>query len=407
MKYSIGKASSVFIDQESVVKIFGMRTKGIKEVRGSYYLCWKREIECLLRLQHSSHFPKLLEKQEDHLGFRMSNCGESLFNTWREYNLNLYLDQAHAIADELEKANIQYFYPALDPEHPKPNIMHCMFPLSNFCIDEGHLSLIDFELANPVGSKIEAQLSDRLRFLYNNYSPKKFRKSLIETLKNPKISYEAEVASKLEDKSLFKDIRKINPREVYKSMSKIYTVPSDRILQEWNTYQKRYGMDQAVDRVAKMHLSDVCSNKKVLDIGCNDGYITRLVAKFAESATGVEPHVELSNDKPKNVKWIRSDFNDFLNTNTNTFDVILSLAVSIQLRDFGGLSEQQIVEGFYRLLNPGGIVVHETQKLMDRPNNQKHTDAMLSAFDKKFKLIRQGEARDSGKRLYYHFQKVV
>ena len=87
------------------------------------------------------------------------------------------------------------------------------------------------------------------------------------------------------------------------------------------------------------------------------------------------------------------------------YDVLLSLAVSIQLRDFGGLTEQQIVDSYYSLLPVGGVVVHETQKLENRPNNQAHTNAMLAAFDKKFVRIEHGQARPGGKREYYHFRK--
>jgi hypothetical protein len=84
---------------------------------------------------------------------------------------------------------------------------------------------------------------------------------------------------------------------------------------------------------------------------------------------------------------------------------LLSLAVSIQLRDFGDLSEQEIVDGYASLLVPGCIVVHETQKLQDRPNNQEHTSWMLKAFATKFEQVEHGLARAGGKREYYHFRK--
>jgi 2-polyprenyl-3-methyl-5-hydroxy-6-metoxy-1,4-benzoquinol methylase len=402
VKYSIGKASGVFIGEDTVVKIFNLRNKPVKAARGSYELCWARERECLKRLGNSNHFPKLIASHEDHLGLQMTQCGESLFHTWQEHNLMLYLDQVHAIADALEAANIQYFFPGMDPLANSKK--YAKFPLSNFCIEDGHLSLIDFELANPVGSNSEKYMSDRLRYLYDNYNAKGFRQSLVETLKNPRISYESELMAKLTDKSKFDEMRVQNPREVYKTMTS-FTQPSEKIVNEWKKYQKRYGMDQAVDRVANMKLANVCTGKTVVDIGCNDGYITGLVSKFATSATGVEPHVELSEDKPANVNWIRTTFNNFLESKPGTFDVLLSLAVSIQLRDFGGLTEQEIVNGYYSLLPVGGIVVHETQKLQDRPNNQNHTNAMIAAFKTKFVQVDHGDARGSGKREYYHFLK--
>jgi len=402
VKYSIGKASGVFIGEDTVAKIFNIRNKHVKAARGSYQLCWERERECLKRLGDSNHFPKLIASHEDHLGLHMTQCGESLFYSWQEHNLMLYLDQVHSIADALEAANIQYFYPGMDPLAKSKK--YAKFPLSNFCIEDGHLSLIDFELANPVGSHSEKYMSERLRYLYDNYNAKGFRQSLVATLENPRISYESELMAKLTDKSKFDELRVQNPREVYKTMAS-FTQPSEKIVNEWKKYQKRYGMDQAVDRVANMKLANVCAGKTVVDIGCNDGYITGLVSKFARSATGVEPHVELSEDKPANVTWMRSTFNEFLQSQPGTFDVLLSLAVSIQLRDFGGLTEQEIVNGYYSLLPVGGIVVHETQKLQDRPNNQNHTNAMIAAFKTKFVQVEHGDARGSGKREYYHFLK--
>lgn len=403
-RYTIGKSSGVFINDDTVTKIFNIRGKSIKAARGSYELCWQRETECLERLRGHRHFPQLLEKHPQQLGLRMTYTGESLFDTWQEHNLKLYIDQAHTIADTLEQAGIQYFYPGMDPNSKTKN--YSKFPLSNFCIDDGEISLIDYELANPVGSSSEARMSDRLRYLYDNYNKDHFRQTLVHALENPRECYESELMAKLVDKDKFPKLKDRNPREVWKSMT-AFTKPSDKIIKEWQKYQKRYGMNDAVDRVERMQLADVCKlEHKLVDIGCNDGYITMLVAPMVASATGVEPHVQLPKDKPENVKWAVMDFNTFVEQNTKQYDVLLSLAVSIQLRDFGGLTEQEIVDRYYDLLAPGGIVVHETQKLENRPNNQTHTANMLAAFANKFEQLAHGQARPSGRREYYHFRKV-
>lgn len=406
MKYSIGKSSGVFISEDSVVKLFNIRKKSIKAARGSYEMCWLRETTCLQRLKGKLHFPQLIESyDDDHLGLRMSNTGDSLFDTWQEHNLVLYLDQVHAIADALEEQKIQYFYPGMDPDSKHKE--YTKFPLSNFTINDGELSLIDFELANPIGSVAEENITDRMRYLYNNYSVDHFRSALVNALKNPKECYEAELMAKLVDKTKFPKLKNQNPRKVWKNMT-AFTQPSDKVVKEWKKYQKRYGMDDAVDRVNRMRLKEICKPEhKLVDIGCNDGYITMLVAPMVASATGVEPFVELPDDKPANVKWIRTTFNDFVDQNTKQYDVLLSLAVSIQLRDFGGLTEQEIVNAYYSLLAPGGIVVHETQKLENRPNNQAHTNKMIAAFNNKFVKLDHGQARPSGQREYYHFQKVA
>ena len=407
MSYSIGKTSGVLIGDEEVIKVFNLRNKSIKPTRGSYELCWLREKTCLERLKGKLHFPQLIDSDQSSLSLQMTNCGESLFHTWQEHNLVLYLDQVDAIVDALTEANIQYFYVGMDPAQAKRNDKK-IFPLSNFCIQDGELILIDFEMANPVGSEAETQISDRLKYLYANYNADQFKELLRYVLTNPRPSYEEELGAKTPDKNKVEQLVKQNPREVWKNMT-TFTQPSDKIVNEWKKYQKRYGMDAAIDRVARMNLSTVCTkDKNVVDIGCNDGYITMLVAPMVNSAVGVEPHVELPTDKPGNVKWAKVDFNKFLarKTSANKFDVVLSLAVSIQLRDFGGLTEQEIVDGYASLLTPGGIVVHETQKLEDRPNNQEHTKWMLEAFATKFEIIDHGQARPGGRREYYHFQKV-
>lgn len=402
MKYSIGKTSGVFIGDEAVVKIFNIRNKELKPSRGTYQDCWDRETTCLNRLKGELHFPQIIETYDDILGIKMTNTGESLFNTWQEHNLLLYLEQANRIADTLEKHKIKYFHVGMDGK-AKVNKQN-VFPLSNFCIQDGELSLIDFEMACPVNSKAESNMSDRFKELYAQYNPDTFRQTLIDTLKSPRDCYEAELAAKLPDKEKIHILKDRNPREVFKSMT-TFTQPSEKIVNEWKKYQKRFGTADAIDRVKRMKLDQICKPEhKLVDIGCNDGYITELVAPMVASATGVEPHVELPDTN--SVKWIKQTFNEFVQNNSKQYDILLSLAVSIQLRDFGGLSEDQIVDYYYDMVAPGGIVVHETQKLENRPNNIDHTNKMITAFKTKFKQIDHGQARPGGKREFYHFQKV-
>jgi len=404
MKYSIGKTSGVFIGNESVVKIFNIRNKTLKPSRGTYQDCWDRETTCLTRLKGELHFPQLIETYNDILGIKMTTAGESLFYTWQEHNLMLYLEQVNRIADSLEKHKIKYFHVGMDGKAKVSK--RDVFPLSNFCIEDGELSLIDFEMACPVDSEAESNMSDRFKELYANYNPDTFRQTLIDTLTDPKPCYEAELVAKLPDKNKIDILKDRNPREVYKSMT-TFTKPSEKIVNEWKKYQKRFGTQDAIDRVKRMKLDQVCKlEHKLVDIGCNDGYITQLVAPMVATATGVEPHVELPKDKATNVKWAKKTFNEFHKESKKQYDVLLSLAVSIQLRDFGGLTEKEIVSKYYDLVAPGGIVVHETQKLDARPNNIEHTNWMVEAFKEKFKQIDHGDARPSGKREYYHFQKV-
>ena len=58
------------------------------------------------------------------------------------------------MCDALEKANVQYFFAGLNKGPFKPPIAYnprSDVALSNLCIRDGELHLIDFEMANPKG----------------------------------------------------------------------------------------------------------------------------------------------------------------------------------------------------------------------------------------------------------------
>ena len=53
-----------------------------------------------------------------------------------------------------------------------------------------------------------------------------------------------------------------------------------------------------------------------------------------------------------------------------------------------------------------GVFLFKTQKVEGRPLNQAHVNKMLIAFREQFgKEIESGNARRSGKRMYYIFKK--
>ena len=238
MKYTMGKASWCFITEDRVVKCYGLRNKKtVKPARGSIFDCWLRETTCLQRLKGHDHFPQLDDCEESDLSLSMSNCGESLFPAWKEHDLTRYIDQVHAIADTLEEAKIKYFYPGMDPAGK--NKEHTKFPLSNFCVNDGVISLIDFEMAVPINSRAEDRLSDRRSYLYGFYNPDNFRESLVLALQKPVMSYEGELMAKLVDKDKFETVKHNNPRTQWASME-LYTSPPDKVIKEWKNYQKRY-----------------------------------------------------------------------------------------------------------------------------------------------------------------------
>ena len=121
--------------------------------------------------------------------------------------------------------------------------------------------------------------------------------------------------------------------------------------------------------------------------------------------TALEPFVE-SPKLPDNMTWIKKGFKDYIAEANDTYDVVFSFAMTIQVRDVDGFSEDQIAKGHYELVKEGGIMIYETQKLEGRPLNKDHVDKMLNAFRAKFgNETFSGYARVCGKRKYYIFKK--
>ena len=241
IEYTMGKASWCFMTDKHVVKSYSSRSKKtVKPARGSIYDCWLREVLCLERVFAYPNFPQLLNKTESDYSLHMTNVGESLFHTWHERDLTKYIEDAHCIADTLEEAQIKYFYPGMDPASKSKE--HHKFPLSNFCIKNNTLHLIDFEMALPVDSKAEIRLSDRLTYLYQFHNPDHFRESLVLALKHPRMSYESELMAKLVNKDLFESVKNNNPREQWESMT-LYTSPPEKVLKQWQGFKKRYNIN--------------------------------------------------------------------------------------------------------------------------------------------------------------------
>ena len=120
----------------------------------------------------------------------MTSVGDSLFNTWHEHNLPSRLD---TIADALEHANIKYFIPH-GSQIKKQGL--CKVSLVPFCIEDGILSLIDFEMAAPLDSLAEQGL--RIGYLpYGFYKKEESRQALHKCLDDPRQSWESELNAKL------------------------------------------------------------------------------------------------------------------------------------------------------------------------------------------------------------------
>ena len=251
MKYAIGKVSGVFIEDNIATKCFGIRGKlariDKKAKRGSFKDCYDRELECLKRLQGHQGFPDLNNYIDDQLIIEMENCGDILSRVWDQHDLSEYLDQAHSICDVLEQTNIRYFYATLNPAaKPFPD-----FPLSNLCLKDGVLSLIDFEMANPMGTRMSKEWHPDMQAFWDNFNPDKFRSWFIGSLQGifPQQCYEREMFRRLKagtDRSAqYKKLMAMSPREAMDSLTG-FTKPSKLVRAEWEKYQTWKNQNQGV-----------------------------------------------------------------------------------------------------------------------------------------------------------------
>ena len=174
---------------------------------------------------------------------------------------------------------------------------------------------------------------------------------------------------------------------------------------EWDNYQKEPG-HSAKWRIENLNLKRFAGqDKTLLDIGANQGEFGVELSKDFKHITLVEPDVEAP-ILSEIMTWVAKGFKDFISESNDTYDVVFSFAMTIQVRDNDKLNEDQIAKGHYDLVKPDGIMIYETQKLESRPLNQSHVEKMLTAFRDRFGFeYKNGNARKSGKRQYYVFKK--
>ena len=135
-------------------------------------------------------------------------------------------------------------------------------------------------------------------------------------------------------------------------------------------------------RVSEMQLSKVLSGKKVLEIGCNTGFLTLSVADYCISITGFDPAEHLINIAKEtaqylNVKNALFEVNSFENfSSTDLYDIVLSFA---NHSTFDGNTQQTLSSYFDKcltLLKPGGLFLFESHP----PEHEKDQLPMICNF---------------------------
>lgn len=360
-----GKSSTVeiFKDKGFVLKKF--KPDVSKGYRESGYHSWLRETECLKRLQGNNHFPQILKMSQDDLTIKMTYCGENYDGKPRPE----LIPQVWEISEALENADIKIY-----TEH---------MPFLGMMLHDKTLKMIDFEYALPEGSNYLAIWNkDHIDYVRKYYNMQYFEdKMKIWLTTGDQIK-----SNKYQDK-----LQEANRM----------------IKNEWNNYQKSNEGNSAKWRIDNLDLRQYADKSKtLLDLGANHGEFGVELAKDFMQVSAVEPVVEAPSNMPENMTWFKKTLKEFCAEHNDTYDVVFSFAMTIQVRDNDGLNEDEIAQRHYDLVKEKGMMIYETQKLEGRPLNQAHVDKMLTAFRSKFgNETSSGNARTSGKRKYYIFKK--
>ena len=182
----------------------------------------------------------------------------------------------------------------------------------------------------------------------------------------------------------------------------------DDHINAWNNYQISPNND-VMERIKLFGLLRFSGkNKTMIDLGANMGMFGNLLSNNFKAITSLEPVVRPPSYIKNNITWISEGLKSFSDSNIDQFDLVLSLAMTLQVKQFDEIDETEIAEIHFNLTKKGGYMVYETQKLSGRPDNKKHVARMVREFRKLYHSeIECSPARRAGERMYFIFRKTV
>lgn len=165
----------------------------------------------------------------------------------------------------------------------------------------------------------------------------------------------------------------------------------------------KYGMEVFVNK-----------NCRVLDIGCNSGFLDLTISSMAKSVTGVEfdsTHVAIANMAKDylhivNCNFVQGDFKEWVVNNDECYEVVCAFAVNYWL----GLEPEALVNLMDGLLYPQGYLFFESHDIDGdlKGEKMKHFEECCGYFKEKgYVAVREGRIKDDGliERQFYVFQK--
>lgn len=164
-------------------------------------------------------------------------------------------------------------------------------------------------------------------------------------------------------------------------------------------------------RIEKYKLKEILGKeKKVLDIGCNTGFIDITISPLVKTVLGIEydaAMVEIANAVKeyltvKNCCFCATDFNEWIKKNDSTFDVILSFAIHHWLN----IEPEIYVQILDGLLNPSGYICMESHDLV--VSDEKFDECVALLYSKGYREVLSGNIKDDGvtERAYKILQKL-
>jgi len=155
--------------------------RAIDPLRESLDLCFYRELTCLQRLAGNTHFPQLLDYNEDELWIKMTWVGRPFLH-FADDNRDPYLAQVDPIVDALAESDIRLAY------RWTPNDTRLGYCLSMMMVDGLNLNLIDFERAWPRGCDREYQFNSLFTESFAHHDNDIFLQHMKREISNTKIT---------------------------------------------------------------------------------------------------------------------------------------------------------------------------------------------------------------------------